>query len=485
MSKVFRSLLTLAVVIGIASLSVRAEAAVTLVVDGDGFATAANCDDPTTVAHTTIQAAVDAAATGDTVFVCPGTYDEQVVISGKDLELDGSGPATIIQPSSATVLDTHYTYPTCVLPGWGGIKLAPVVLVQNSAATAVDDLRIDGSLVTSLPAGAARLSGVLFGESGGSITDLEIDDIKTTGYAARTYVIDVSACEGTARSVNVEGNTVDDFARAAIQAQGDDLTATIDGNTIIGPGTIGPANVPNGIVFIQDATGSASGNTISALHHTGSPSLSGGFLVFSATEAGGVSLEDNEVFDVDDGVLLAANTQNVTVGPDNDVHNNLKGVRIENGANNNDIIDNAITSNSIVGIELGGSQDTNPGTNAGVSNEAHGNAISGNADGVVNHIGVANVFDAEMNWWGDPSGPSGAGPGSGDSVEADVDFTPWCANVTCTASASTPGSSPAAPVTMSSLARPATTRSTVWAATTPSTAAAATTPSTVVLETTS
>ena len=38
---------------------------------------------------------------------------------------------------------------------------------------------------------------------------------------------------------------------------------------------------------------------------------------------------------------------------------------------------------------------------------------------------TGNTLNAENNWWGDASGPSGAGPGSGDSVSIDVDFDPW------------------------------------------------------------
>jgi hypothetical protein len=34
-------------------------------------------------------------------------------------------------------------------------------------------------------------------------------------------------------------------------------------------------------------------------------------------------------------------------------------------------------------------------------------------------------LDAEDNYWGDPSGPSGVGAGSGDAVSTYVDFTPW------------------------------------------------------------
>src|SRR5581483_6685928 len=49
---------------------------------------------------------------------------------------------------------------------------------------------------------------------------------------------------------------------------------------------------------------------------------------------------------------------------------------------------------------------------------------TGNHDaGVENERAVD--FEATPNWWGDASGPSGSGPGTGDSVSDDVDFEPW------------------------------------------------------------
>jgi hypothetical protein len=44
-------------------------------------------------------------------------------------------------------------------------------------------------------------------------------------------------------------------------------------------------------------------------------------------------------------------------------------------------------------------------------------------DGVRNHTG--ETLMAESCWWGDPSGPSGAGPGTGSSVTSGVDFAPF------------------------------------------------------------
>ncbi len=55
----------------------------------------------------------------------------------------------------------------------------------------------------------------------------------------------------------------------------------------------------------------------------------------------------------------------------------------------------------------------------------HYNNITGNTNyGVFNYD--ANVIvDAENNWWGDPSGPGGVGPGTGDKVSDFVDYDPW------------------------------------------------------------
>jgi hypothetical protein len=81
----------------------------TLVVDVDGFATATNCDDPSTPAYTSIQAAINDASDGDVIIVCPGIYAEQITISKNGLTVrsfDGSAvdgtPDTVIAPGELT-----------------------------------------------------------------------------------------------------------------------------------------------------------------------------------------------------------------------------------------------------------------------------------------------------------------------------------------------------------------------------------------------
>ena len=52
------------------------------------------------------------------------------------------------------------------------------------------------------------------------------------------------------------------------------------------------------------------------------------------------------------------------------------------------------------------------------------NNIVGNNYGVCNN-NSGDSLNAEYNWWGDPSGPGGDGPGTGDGVYDPVDYIPW------------------------------------------------------------
>jgi len=79
-----------------------------------------------------------------------------------------------------------------------------------------------------------------------------------------------------------------------------------------------------------------------------------------------------------------------------------------------------IVDNGLGGLELGG---LTPGGDFAVSCTD----VAGNADGGLRLWSAVDVNAARV-WWGDPSGPSGEGPGSGDSVisgPGSIGFTPW------------------------------------------------------------
>lgn len=60
-----------------------------------------------------------------------------------------------------------------------------------------------------------------------------------------------------------------------------------------------------------------------------------------------------------------------------------------------------------------------------------GNGLQGNLTGIDNQL--AETLTARNNWWNAVSGPGGVGPGTGDTVSAYVDYTPWCTDAACAA----------------------------------------------------
>ncbi len=66
---------------------------------------------------------------------------------------------------------------------------------------------------------------------------------------------------------------------------------------------------------------------------------------------------------------------------------------------------------------------------------AYCNNITGNSVGAENNANT-DTFIAQCNWWGDVSGPSGQGAGTGDAVGLNVDFDPWVGQVTADISGS-------------------------------------------------
>lgn len=83
------------------------------------------------------------------------------------------------------------------------------------------------------------------------------------------------------------------------------------------------------------------------------------------------------------------------------------------------ITGNTITNNALTdsGIHIEETVDA-------TSVDVHLNNIVGN-EGYGVYNGSTNTLDATNNWWGNASGPSGVGPGTGDAVSDNVDFKPW------------------------------------------------------------
>jgi pectin methylesterase-like acyl-CoA thioesterase len=84
-----------------------------------------------TAGFTTIQAAVNAAKSGDVIRVCAGIYQEQVVVD-KSLSLEADNGVIVI-PSDVVANSVGAT---------SGAAIAAIILVQNA-----DDVEIEGFIV--------------------------------------------------------------------------------------------------------------------------------------------------------------------------------------------------------------------------------------------------------------------------------------------------------------------------------------------------
>jgi hypothetical protein len=119
----------------------------------------------------TIQAAVDASATGDTIKVCPGTYPEAVTI-GLPLTLVGvksgnSGRATLqgVFTSATVSVLGQGKYAAGITPAQGNHDTVyPQILVQNTTGPVnITNLTLDGQAAT------IDSVGVYYQNSSGSV----------------------------------------------------------------------------------------------------------------------------------------------------------------------------------------------------------------------------------------------------------------------------------------------------------------------------
>ncbi len=147
----------------------------------------------------------------------------------------------------------------------------------------------------------------------------------------------------------------------------------------------------NGIHFNGRGIIKISGNQI---HHLNAPVARGIFI----EPAGGTS--------------TATVTNNTVTGA-----NIGTGVEVSaREASLNFIATDNIVSNWQTGFNIGATGGT-------VTQTFQNNLLTKNKSGLNNQSG--GTLNATCNWWGDASGPSGAGPGTGDPVSSGVLFAPW------------------------------------------------------------
>jgi parallel beta-helix repeat protein len=274
--------------------------------------------------YTTIQAAVNAAASGATIEVCPGTYAEQVTIT---TPLTLKGVTNTAANTGAAVV---------VIPAGTFSGAFTQILIQATGVTLLN-IGVDGTNSLSGCSGAT-LTGILFDTgSSGSLKDIALRNHYISngsgGYCEGGFPVSANS----ATSVTVTDSSVRNF-----DSEGFNLTAT--STVTVKTTTVAPINPGANCVYANAATvvvsgnsmadcaigvyvtstvqGTVSGNTIqggtngvwgvfcfpvctgltvsgNAIFDTG-----GGFSMKTSSEVGGVVFENNDVSGTTDGVYL-------------------------------------------------------------------------------------------------------------------------------------------------------------------------------------
>ena len=315
----------------------------------------------------TIQSAINAATAGDTINVVAGTYNENIVI-GKSLTVRGAN--------------------------------AGIVATETRGSESIID---------------AQLAG--FG----------------------VFII------GTETIATLDGFTVENYEEAGILAgafsppEEDPFEVHILNNIVNAPSALIDAH-NNNIQIGDGTTGTIIGNDVSGANLESEDWSGSGILVVGSSN---VLISNNFAHDCEGGIAIAGYAYNLRPSANNNlIKDNLvkdceAGISVQGNSIGTIISDNDVLNNN-VGIESmaydlswwGGELSTPSVT------EIYHNNIIGNVDYGVQSIvegsytgnGLAEEVDAENNYWGAPSGPSGEGNGVGDAVSTNVDYDPWYIN---------------------------------------------------------
>jgi cytoskeletal protein CcmA (bactofilin family) len=308
-----------------------------------------------------IQNAVTAANSTDTVHVGQGTYQEQVVVSGKNLDIEGAGTGSSII-ESPDLLGHSFT--------GNGNPYKAIVSIEDGSNVTLSGFTIDGR-----GQGNAnnRFTGVGIHNASATLDGLDIEHIRDGGVSGTLDGVQGGTGvegfndDGVARTVTLENSTIADFQKNAVAFLGGDLTAVVDTNTITGAGNT-TLIAQNGVEFFGlnggTVTGSITNNTISGFSYGQNTTVATGILLSGAsgtnvegntlTGTGGtggygiysdtsdnVSITDNSVSDFEEGIVVTSG-DNVGISGGSIANSTVAGLDV----------DPSVTGLSVSGVDF-------------------------------------------------------------------------------------------------------------------------------------
>lgn len=411
-SRAVRRLVVLASAICAVAVPSVASAA-DIVVNDDSTGPGPGATDCTAATQTTIQGAVTAAAPGDRILVCAGTYNEPQVLVSKSLDIIGAGPGqTILDGGTATGL-----------PSGGLIR----VLDSTNGDVLISGLTTRNPGQAGAGASTARFHIVTKSDDLGTTYEISNVEVDGGGAAYRDYGV---YADGTTNDLIIEGSSIAGTDFNPILLERATGASTIRDNFVSQDGTTSTSAI---FVFTYQAAAVTQPqrilrNTIDANGRSGI-AFSGGFQSLAANGFDSVEIRDNTILDVTTNAISISNVDPVAGGQAGEIANvsiegntlsdredpaTSRGIRILGRVRNVDV-----RSNTITGLDEG--VTVVPMSGAGATGLAmRFNRIAGNGTGLTST--VTEPVDAERNWWGCNEGPNQPGC---DTVTGAVDFDPW------------------------------------------------------------
>lgn len=211
--------------------------------------------------YPTIQAAVNAAQTDDTIHIAAGIYTGQVLIVSKTLTLIGQ-PGTILRATTS-------------MPIFPGSPYIPLMGIRLSTVT-IQGMTFEGERLAGRLASPYDLLGIYLRQSSATVENCSFFGFREN--------VPGQKLAGAIGVFNTENNAAMVTLRVAGSMFADNynglyfigsptrksIDVTVENNTIIGPGPLNTVDSIIGILFREGAGGRIVGNTVSGYAYIGS-----------------------------------------------------------------------------------------------------------------------------------------------------------------------------------------------------------------------
>ena len=375
-----------------------------------------------------LQAAIDAAADGELVLAGPGTYTEHLTLT-RPVDIDGTAapagcPLTVLDATQ----DPGQHLPGMRVTGVSGLSLKNLTIRSagegNPCGAATGDeigldlVNVSNAAVTNLCLSENGVTELrLYGNSdGNTFTNLTIDGM------IRNFAGEDACGHRSREGILVDGGPVCEGGPGAFA----------EGNVFLGGSIV---HVVRGAALKLARSTELNGLTIDAtpapLWGTGNAygvliGLAEDTLVEACTLASALATDQVRIEGRDAASCVTELTDSARTTVSNSTLRRATqaGIHFHRGSGDpgspvlSRLRCNEITQN-VIGVLADVAGIAPASDNALTLNNVRGNSTNGVRNNDI------PTLDALGNFWGATNGPSGAGPGNGDSVSGSVTFSPW------------------------------------------------------------